>query len=198
MAGITALRLDQRNDLSHNEAMCGLRARNTSGNGSAGKLFLIDSERELSHRIGLICCILLQVVLLAACGLKISEEEHAAAYDLIERNLYYASIEDVNGYLGTLDPESPVYNETQTQMPFLFGELDLTYDIEAWEILSIDRETARIRVVQVTRKIESSEPFRDNRLEVIHSLRKNGEGEWKIYASDFIEGSLEYLDALAP
>ena len=94
----------------------------------------------------------------------------------------------------TSNPEAPGYQDTQSQATLLFRDLDLSYDIEEWEILSITPDSARIRVVQVTRKIAGSQPFLDNRLEAIHRLRKNSAGEWKIYASEINQDNIEYLD----
>jgi hypothetical protein len=71
----------------------------------------------------------------SACGLGISEEERDAVYNLIEWNLYYARVEDLNGYMWTLHPEAPGVNDTKAQMAVIFREFDLAYDIEEWEIL---------------------------------------------------------------
>jgi hypothetical protein len=134
----------------------------------------------------------------SACGLGISEEERDAVYNLIEWNLYYARVEDLNGYMWTLHPEAPGVNDTKAQMAVIFREFDLAYDIEEWEILSINDRSAQVRVVQVTRKLAGSQPFRDNRMEAVHNLRKDNTGEWKIYTSALDESSIEYLDVLTP
>lgn len=131
---------------------------------------------------------------LTACGPAVSEEERAEVFTLIEWNLYYARIEDLNGYMWTLHPESPVYAETEAQMKILFSEYDLAYNIEEWEIQSINSQSAKVRVVQTTRKITGADPFRDNRLEAVHTLRKDSEGAWKIYSTQIRESSLEYLE----
>jgi hypothetical protein len=156
----------------------------------------LGRARRTRYLLGIMVVVL--SFLAGACGLRVSEEERNAVYNLIEWNLYYARIEDMNGYMWTLHPASPVYSETQTQMAVMFREFDLAYDVEQWELISINSEEARVRVVQATRKLAGAQPFRDNRLEVIHTLRKDSEGEWKLYYSELTEGSLEYLDAIAP
>ena len=133
-------------------------------------------------------------LLLGACGGGVSEEDREAVYTLIEWNLYYAGVEDMNGYMWTLHPDSPVYSDTQSQMAIAFREFDLAYEIEQWEIISINSESARVSVVQVTRKVAGSQPFSDNRIEGIHTLRKNSEGEWKIYSSEFNMDTIEFLN----
>ena len=129
-----------------------------------------------------------------ACSTGVSKEERDAVYNLIEWNLYYANTEDLNGYMWTLHPESPVYGETESQMGMLFQAYDLNHSIEQWEILSINSQSARVRVVQSTRKVAGADPFRDNRLEAIHTLRKDSEGQWKLYTTEVNQSSLEYLD----
>ncbi len=130
----------------------------------------------------------------SACSSGVSEEEKAEVYNLIEWNLYYARTEDLNGYMWTLHPDSPVYAETESQMAFLFREYDLVYNIEEWEILSINSDSARVRVLQTTVKVAGPDPFRDNRLEAIHTLRKDADGAWKLYTTEIRADSLEYLE----
>jgi hypothetical protein len=146
------------------------------------------------QRLGLLLLLFLLSTIIPSCGTQISEEERNEVFSLVEWNLYYARTEDLDGYMWTLHPDSPVYSETKTQMASLFQEYDLAYDIEEWEILSINAQTARVRVVQTTTKISGADPFRSNRLEAVHSLRKNSEGEWKLYSTEIRESSLEFLE----
>ncbi len=145
-------------------------------------------------RYSLLASVLFIALLNPACSPGVSEEERDAVYNLIEWNLYYANTEDLNGYMWTLHPESPVYAETESQMAMLFQAVDLNHSIEQWEILSINSQSARVRVVQTTRKVAGADPFRDNRLEAIHTLRKDSEGQWKLYTTEANQSSLEYLD----
>ena len=134
------------------------------------------------------------ILLISGCGLRVSEEERQDVYNLIEWNLYYARIEDLNGYMWTLHPDAPGYSETQSQMELMFRAFDLAYTIEEWEIVSIDQNSARVRVVQTTRKLAGDQPFRDNRLEAVHILRKDSEGAWKIYATEIDPNELIFLN----
>jgi hypothetical protein len=147
-----------------------------------------------SQRIRFKIVLFVSIFLMSACGLGISEEERNEVFSLIEWNLYYARTEDLNGYMWTIHPDSPVYSETEPQMAMLFREYDLAYSIEEWEIISINSQSARVRVVQTTRRVSGAEPFRDNLVEAIHTLRKDAEGEWKIYSTEIREDSLEFLD----
>jgi hypothetical protein len=134
------------------------------------------------------------ILLISGCGVRVSEEEREAVYNLIEWNLYYARSEDLNGYMWTLHPDAPGYDDTQSQMDLMFREFDLAYTIEEWEIVSIDQNSARVRVIQTTRKVAGDQPFRDNRMEAIHILRKDSEGAWKIYATEFDPDDLMFLN----
>lgn len=154
----------------------------------------MDGNKAIIKSITRLILLVSFILLLLSCMPGVSEEEKDEVYNLIEWNLYYARVEDINGYMWTLHPESPVYRDTETQMAFLFREYDLIYNIEEWEILSINAESARVRVVQTTQKAAGAEPFRDNRLEVIHTLRKDTSGAWKLYATEAREDSLEYLE----
>lgn len=149
-----------------------------------------DHKQQLSYLI----FVVLIATLLLSCGTRISEEERNEVYGLIEWNLYYARTEDLNGYMWTIHPDSPVYSETEAQMAALFREYDLAYNIDEWEILSVSPESARVRVVQTTMRLAGADPFRDNRLEAVHTLRKNHEGEWKLYSTEIRESSLEFLE----
>jgi len=145
-------------------------------------------------RMPVLLSLLIIAIFLPSCGSRISEEERNEVYSLIEWNLYYARTEDLNGYMWTIHPASPVYSETEAQMAALFQEYDLAYSIEEWEILSVDTQSARVRVVQTIKRLAGADPFRDNRLEAVHILRKNSEGEWKLYSTEISESSLEFLE----
>ena len=158
----------------------------------------MGAKHKLARCRSIISIFFISGLLLMSCSGAVSEEDRQAVYNLIEWNLYYARIEDMNGYMWTLHPDSPVYSDTQSQMAIAFREFDLAYEIEEWENLSISSEAARVRVVQATRNLADTQSFSDNRIEGIHTLHKNGEDEWKIYSSEFNLDSIEYLTDLTP
>ncbi len=150
-------------------------------------------NRSFRQRAAVIMSLIVLGIAFPACAPEISEEERNEVYSLIEWNLYYARIEDLNGYMWTLHPDAPGLDETQAQMAMLFQDFDLAYNIEEWEIQSINSQSARVRVVQTTVKIAGPDPFRDNRLEAVHTLRKDSTGAWKIFSTELREDSIEYL-----
>jgi hypothetical protein len=56
----------------------------------------------------------------------------------------------------------------------MFRRFDLSFAIVEWGIIEIDSWEAKIRVVQITRKIAGDEPFRDSKLDSVRVLKKNG------------------------
>ena len=139
--------------------------------------------------------LLVMVVFLAGCGASappVSEEEKEAVYNLVEWNYYYAQAENLDGYMATLHDSAPGRSSTRDMMKVAMNDFDLEYRILEWELLSIDDDSAKVRVLQLTRKIRGDQPFRDNQLEVVHHLKKASDGQWKIYSSDFKD--VEYLN----
>jgi ketosteroid isomerase-like protein len=132
------------------------------------------------------------LVLLTSCASPVSEEEKDAALNMIDWNLYYLSIEDLNGVMWTIHEDSPGRADTMSMTQMMFDEFSIAYDVIESELQSIDANTAKVRVIQVTRKISGEQPFRDNRLEAIHTLRKSKDGNWKIYSSEVM--NVEYLN----
>jgi hypothetical protein len=132
------------------------------------------------------------LVLLTSCASPVPEEEKAAALNMIEWNVYYLSIEDMNGVMWTIHEDAPGRADTMSMTQMIFDEFSLSYDIVESELQSIDTNTAKVRVIQVTRKISGEQPFRDNRLEAIHTLRRSKDGNWKIYGSEV--KNVEYLN----
>jgi hypothetical protein len=92
----------------------------------------------------------------------------------------------------TLHENAPGLDQNRELTLDAFEKFDLSYSIVDWEIEEIDSQTAKIRVVQITRKVSGDEPFRDNQLEAVHTLKKDSEGNWKLYSSEF--ENVEYLN----
>ena len=153
---------------------------------------------ELSRRavrfLLLACALLIPTLACASSSEEVSDEEKAAVLNVIEWNLYYLSTEDLQGAMNTIHDDSPGRDDMWSLTQDMMRNYDIKYTILETEILSIDEDTAQVRVVQVTRKISGELPFRDNQLEMVHTLKKTADGEWKIYSTSPNEDSLEYLD----
>ena len=142
---------------------------------------------------GLIIISLAMSILTTGCSIAepATDADRAAVYEVVELNAYYLAVENLEGVMWTIHGDSPGRTESKTLTRSMFDMFDLSYSIVDWEIESINSETAKIRVVQITRKKAGAEPFRDNRIEAVHTLRKNADGQWKIYSSEV--GDVEYL-----
>ncbi|WP_017717977.1 hypothetical protein [Kamptonema formosum] len=102
----------------------------------------------------------------------------AAVYE----NLRALQREDLEGYLATIDPGSPVFEVTKALTQNLFNDYDLKYELNSLEVINIAGSEAKVRVTQTTIKIAGPD-FRNNRAAVIHTLRKTN-GRWKLFRTD--------------
>ena len=138
---------------------------------------------------------LIGLLLITACGTPAepaTEADYAAVYEVVELNAYYLATENMDGVMWTLHENAPGLDQNRALTQEAFDTFDLSYSIVEWEIEEIDSQTAKIRVVQITRKLRGEDPFRDNKLEAVHTLKKNSEGAWKLWSSEF--ENVEYLN----
>ncbi len=138
---------------------------------------------------------LIGLLLITSCGTPAepaTEADYAAVYEIVELNAYYLATENIDGVMWTLHENAPGLDQNRAITLEAFDMYDLSYSIVDWEIEEIDSQTAKIRVVQITRKVRGDEPFRDNQLEAVHTLKKDSEGNWKLYSSEF--ENVEYLN----
>lgn len=133
-------------------------------------------------------------VLIFSVSCKSQKENAQAAIDeLIKTNAALFQKEDLDGYIATLDPTSPELENTKAMMMNMFSGYDLKLDIESVKILKIAEEKADVEVVQTTKKVTGGD-FRDNRVKIVHHLKKI-DGAWKISGSTTIK--IDYFDAPA-
>lgn len=109
---------------------------------------------------------------------------------IVYQNLDALNQENLDAVLATIDPQAVGFASTRDAMKQLFDQYDLRYEIEKIEVVEKSATSARVRVFQVTRKINGP-AFRDNRIEVIHTLT-NVDGQWKF--SDTSVVNIEYLN----
>lgn len=102
------------------------------------------------------------------------------AVRVIEDNLRYAEVKDMDGYLSTI--VSSAHEETREELAPFFEEYDLDHTILSVEVLRNEDDSLLIQTKQQTVMIDSIagvEPYRDHIAEANHTLiRENG--EWKI------------------
>ena len=85
--------------------------------------------------------------------------------------------------MGTIHPESPTFESTRDMMRYIFARLRLKYTLEKTEIVDVRGDEARIKVTQATQKISGNAAFRDNRVTIIHTLKRDGQ-KWKMFSSE--------------
>lgn len=116
-------------------------------------------------------------------GQAISDRDEREIRRAIDENLRTFNDKDVASHMATIDPQSPAYEQTEALSVELFSRFDLEAIAETVDILDVTDDTARVRVVQVTRELNNDPGFRDNRISVVHVLRKTA-GEWKFYLAE--------------
>lgn len=99
---------------------------------------------------------------------------------------------DIDRYMETMHPESPIYDNTQRQLESLFEQFSpeiLTVDLTIESVEMLSEERAEAEVVQTTRA--DSEDFRDNRVTQVFEMRTY-QAEWLFYNSTI--NDTEYLE----
>jgi hypothetical protein len=136
-----------------------------------------------------IVMVIFSVLMSLSCSSS-KEKEKAAIEQLIKSNAEFFQKEELDAYIGTLDPTSPEIENTRAMMVELFENYDLKLTIESTRILKMSDNKADVEVVQVTSKVNGGE-FRDNRINIVHQLKKI-DGAWKITGSKTIK--IDYFD----
>ena len=142
----------------------------------------------------LIPILLALALAVAGCssGGDVPEEVANEILSIVRWNLTYATDENLNGYMWTIHPDAPAYANTRSLMRTAMDDFDLTYQLLDSELISFSGDTARVRVIQLTRSNGPEPNFRDNQLEAVHTLKLGDDGKWKIYSSSFSD--IEYLE----
>lgn len=144
--------------------------------------------RHLVKSLMIALLIMLAAAMLAGCG---SDPEEEAVKQVLSDQLDFLRNEDLEGVMSTMHPESPVYSQTRAIVEQVFELYDLEYDLESVEVVEMSDNQAKLRAVQVTRKVSGPE-LADTRVTAIHTIRKTGSG-WKLYESQ--TESSETLDS---
>ena len=102
---------------------------------------------------------------------------------VIYKNFQAGRDKNLEVAMSTIDPASPVYEQTEKFTQEIFENYDLSFKIDRYQLISISADRARVRVTATTKKINGSLPFRNNTLTSIYTMTKQDE-EWKIYSTD--------------
>ena len=112
-------------------------------------------------------------------------EETAAIRAVIEANAEAFESEDLDAYMATMHPESPLYESTEEQVAMQFDRFDFAVTLQV-ESISVDGDTATAEVQQTTRETSGAAEFQEYRIRASHELRPY-QGEWRIYQSTVLE-----------
>ena len=92
--------------------------------------------------------------------------------------------------MGTVHPESPTLESSRDMMRYIFARLRLKYTLETVEVLEVRGNEAKVKATQATQKIAGNAAFRDNRVTIVHTLKRDGK-KWKMFSSEAI--SIQYF-----
>lgn len=134
----------------------------------------------------LLAILMIFSVLLTGC--KSAGEKEVISF--IEKNLQYFNDEDLDAYMDTIFKESLIYEPIKIAIKQAFETYDFNVTSDKIEVLEIDDETAKVKVVQVIKKVEGPE-FKNNKSNVVLTLIKTEDG-WKVTNQE-VKG-VEYID----
>lgn len=96
--------------------------------------------------------------------------------------------ENVEGYMSTIDPNSPVYETTEKNLVDLFAAYDnFKIVIESIEVIEVNGDKAKARVKQILTYSDSVQNYEGKSTMIHHFVRSDGLFKWLITASE-IEG----------
>ena len=110
--------------------------------------------------------------------------------DVIKSNLYACSKRNLTMAMTTVHPESPTLESSRDMMRYIFARLRLKYTLEAIEVIEVRGNEAKVKATQSTQKIAGNAAFRDNRVTILHTLKRDGQ-KWKMFSSEAL--SIQYF-----
>ena len=119
------------------------------------------------------------VFVLSGCQ-KITEADQRAAIECVKENLAALQRGDLNGVLATTHPTNEAYVWTPDVVKAIVEKYKLAFELEELRIAQVTAEGIQVHFVQVTKRIEGSDDYLDNRAEGIHVLKRDGKA-WKIW-----------------
>ncbi len=128
------------------------------------------------------------LLVFAGCNNNTTQEDAAKA--TIYLNAESMNNEDIDLYMETIHPESPLYGATERMVQTLFEQYDLKVTLKDVKVEKIEDDLAEVLVVQQTRKLAGGD-FQDNEVETRNVLKLHN-GKWKFFSSQILNtGVLE-------
>jgi hypothetical protein len=75
-------------------------------------------------------------------------------------------------------------------LTYILARLQLRYTLQRIQVTKVESDEAKVEVLQVTQKLSGNAAFRDNRIKLLHTLKRDGQ-KWKIFSSEAL--MIEYL-----
>jgi len=95
----------------------------------------------------------------------------AAVIAVITATVAASNTEQIDAYMACIDPSSPLYSSTRTQMMTTFEQYDFHVEVTDIEVLDVSAAVAHVQAVLTTTKI-SGPAYKDNRLTVVFELHE--------------------------
>lgn len=126
-------------------------------------------------------------ILVLSLSVFIFSSLHAVAGDdiaesikaVVDKNIQATQGEDLDAMMSTIHTQSPAYLTTKQQMPLIFENFDLRYQIVSYTFIGFNAPYAIARVRQRTTKT-SGAAFKNNVMDMIQVFRKE-RGAWKYW-----------------
>ena len=118
-----------------------------------------------------------------------SSEISDAVRKTLQANFKATQSEDIEGIMATMHSNSPNRAATQAQLPMLFQQYDLKYELKDYQFVSLSGEYAIARVKQHTSKL-SGPDFRNNTLDSFMIFRQEND-QWKLWAQTILDIEFE-------
>lgn len=100
-------------------------------------------------------------------------------FDVLHENARAGVNEDLDAYMATIHPGSPLYNRTEDTLKEMFATYDLNFEFYDLAVTSLKTNEAKIHFSLLTRK-RAGPDFRNNIVIGTMILRPDN-GAWKIY-----------------
>jgi hypothetical protein len=130
-----------------------------------------------------------------ASNVNLNQNKSNQEIDLIESLLIESdrafNQEDLKAVMDLMHPDSPIGEDLQKIYDYSFNLYDFDYQNDSFEVLTISKSEATIRVTQTAKKISGPE-FTDNQTISIQSLKKHN-GQWKFFNLLQVE-EIKYLN----
>lgn len=98
---------------------------------------------------------------------------------LLNLNARTLEADDLDGHVGTLHPDAPIYDETQNRATEIIRNHNVTVELTV-DNITVDNATAEAEAVRTIRGTAEDSSYEDIRERLTYELRRL-DGEWLIY-----------------